>query len=104
MKIYILQKSLTDLKKPIIKKDYETFANTIKEFISEMVSKNYTTSIRNSLDECISLALTEFTDGSYYIINQSKGIKYTNLNDEMDISPEDEIVLIKLKYIRGIVW
>lgn len=104
MKIYILKKSLSDLKNPIIKTEYETNANTLEDFIIEMVTKNYNKKIKEKLEECIELALTEFVDGSYYVVNRSKDIKYTSLQDKMNFSSEDEVVLIKLKFVRGIVW
>lgn len=104
MKIYILRKSLSDLKNPIIKNEYETYSLTVKDFISEMVSKNYNNKIKDSLNECINLALDEFVDGSYYIVNQTKNIKYTSIDEDLNIEEADEIVLIKLKYVRGIVW
>ena len=104
MKIYILRKSLSDLKNPVIKIEYETNALTVNEFISEMVKKNYNKSIKDSLDSCIDLALTEFVDGSYYIVNNTKGVKYLSLDDALNLSFDDEIVLIKLKYVRGFIW
>ena len=69
-----------------------------------MVKKNYNKSIKDSLDSCIDLALSEFIDGSYYIVNNTKNIKYLSLDDSLNLSLNDEIVLIKLKYIRGFVW
>lgn len=104
MKIYILKKSLSDLKNPIIKNEYETNAITVEEFISEMVTKNYNNKVKDKIENCINLALTEFSDGSYYIVNQTKGIKYQSLKDNMKLDDNDEIILIKLKYVRGIVW
>ena len=37
MKIYILRKSITDLKNPIIKNEYITKSVTVKDLITEMV-------------------------------------------------------------------
>ena len=105
MNVYILRKSITDLKNPIIKKEYETNSNNVKEFISEMVTKNYNNyNSKDSLEECINHAFNEFIDGSYYIVNKTKDIQYKNLDDNLLISELDEIVLIKLKYVRGIIW
>ena len=105
MKIYILKKSITDLKNPILKKEYETNSNDIKEFISEMVTKNYKNyNTKDSLEECINHALNEFIDGSYYIVNKTKDIQYKNLDDNLLLNELDEIILIKLKYVRGIIW
>lgn len=105
MKIYICQKSISDLKNPIVKKEYETDAATVQAFIEEMVQKNYTKRpIADSLQECQSLAVSEFTDGSYYIVNTTKDRKYRSVDEETDFSEGDEVVLIKLKYVRGIIW
>ena len=104
MKIYILRKSLSDLKNPIIKKQYDTNSLNIKDFITEMVIKNYNKNIKDSIDLCINLAIDEFIDGSYYIVNKTKNIKYENILDELKIDEYDEIILIKLKYVRGIIW
>lgn len=41
MKIYILRKSITDLKNPIIKNEYITKSVTVKDLITEMVIINY---------------------------------------------------------------
>lgn len=104
MKIFILQKSITDLKNPIIKKEYETSALTIRDLITEMVTKNYKNYKKGILEDHITNALEQFIDGSFYIVNQSKNIKYINLDEDLNISCDDELVLIKLKYIRGFVW
>ena len=40
MKVYILKKSINDLKNPIIKKEFETNSKTVQDLIIEMVSKN----------------------------------------------------------------
>ena len=86
MNIYILRKSLSDLKNPVVKIEYETNAFTVKDFICEMVKKNYNKSIKDSLDSCIDLALSEFIDGSYYIVNNTKNIKYLSLDDSLNLS------------------
>ena len=41
MKIYICRKSISDLKNPIIKQEYETACVSVGDFIKEMVEKNY---------------------------------------------------------------
>ncbi len=104
MKIYILRKSLSDLKNPIIKKEYDTNSLNIKDFITEMVIKNYNKNIKDSIDLCINLAIDEFIDGSQYIVNKTKNIKDEHILDELKIDEYDEIILIKLKYVRGIIW
>ena len=38
MKVYILKKSITDLKNPIIKKEFETNSKTVQDLIIEMVA------------------------------------------------------------------
>lgn len=112
MKIYILRKSITDLKNPIIKNEYITKSVTVKDLITEMVIKNYEKYLLannalkkiDDLNTNIKYALEEFVDGSFYIINNSKNHKYNNLSDLLDIEENDEIILIKLKYVRGIIW
>lgn len=105
MDIFILRKSISDLKNPIIRHAYVTHARTVGEFICEMVQKNYAARpVNMSLDECERTALDEFGDGSYYMINQTKNIKYSDVGQETEMSDGDEIVLIKLKYVRGIIW
>lgn len=105
MKIFILKKSISDLKNPVIRSEYTTFAQTVGEFIGEMVQKNYAIKpVDMPLDECITLALDEFTDGSYYIINVSRDTKYTSVDAPLDVRDGDEIMLIKLKYVRGVIW
>lgn len=105
MDIYVLKKSLSDLKNPIVKCEYDTAAQTIGGFICEMVEKNYRKSKPNMpLDECKQLALDEFSDGSYYIVNTTKDIKYSVLEQATEFADGDEVVLIKLKYVRGIIW
>lgn len=104
MKVYILKKSITDLKNPIIKKEFETNSKTVQDLIIEMVSKNYTNKIKDSLTECIKYAIEEFIDGSYYIINKTKDIHYKTIDEQLLLNEEDELILIKLKYVRGIIW
>ena len=104
MKVYILKKSITDLKNPIIKKEFETNSKTVQDLIIEMVSKNYTNKIKDSLTECIKYAIEEFIDGSYYIINKTKDIYYKTIDEQLLLNEEDELILIKLKYVRGIIW
>lgn len=105
MKIFILKKSLSDLKNPVAVTEYETRAATVREFVSEMVTKNYDKKrVKDSLEECIRVAQDEFTDGGYYIINKTQDVKYLSLDDNCNFADGDEVVLIKLKYVRGIVW
>lgn len=104
MNIFILRKSITDLKYPIVRSEYVTNAETVGEFIREMVQKNYAVKPRGELDDCIQTALDEFCDGSYYIINNTKNIRYSAVEQAVEMSDGDEIILIKLKYVRGIIW
>ena len=105
MKIFILKKSLSDLKNPVVKCEYDTAAHTVDEFICEMVEKNYRKKMPNmGLDECMRLAMDEFSDGSYYIVNTTKDIKYSVLEQATEFGEGNEVVLIKLKYVRGIIW
>lgn len=105
MDIFILRKSITDLKNPIVKTEYVTNAKTVGEFICEMVQKNYAARpVSMPLDECKRIALDEFGDGSYYIINRTKDIKYSDVDQITEMTDGDEIILIKLKYVRGLIW
>lgn len=105
MRIYILKKSITDLKNPIVKIEYETHAETVEEFIREMVAKNYSEKrVKDTLDECCRFALDEFCDGSYYLVNKTRDVKYSELSESCSFESGDEVVLIKLKYLRGVIW
>ncbi|MDE7164828.1 MAG: hypothetical protein K2O04_05355 [Clostridiales bacterium] len=105
MNIFILKKSLSDLKNPIVKCEYDTDAKTVGGFICEMVEKNYRKKKPNmTLEECKQLAMDEFSDGSYYIVNTTQDIKYSVLEQATEFCEGDEVVLIKLKYLRGIIW
>lgn len=105
MKIFILKKSITDLKTSVVRVEYETNANTIREFICEMTTKNYNKKrVKDTLADCCAVAQEEFTDGGYYIINKTHDVKYLSLDDDCNFACGDEVVLIKLKYVRGIVW
>lgn len=105
MKIFILKKSLSDLKNPIARSEYQTSAATVGEFICEMVEKNYAKRpVKDSLAACKALARDEFSDGSFYVVNKTKDVKYESLSDETAFAEGDEVVLIKLKYVRGLIW
>ena len=104
MKIYILRKSITDLK-VVDRRENETSAATVGELIRETVEKNYAARpIRDSLDECVQTAFDEFCDGGFYIVNVTKNIKYRDVDEVLNISEGDELVFIKLKYLRGLIW
>ncbi|MDE6275271.1 MAG: hypothetical protein K2M75_01890 [Clostridia bacterium] len=105
MKIYILRKSISNLKTPIEKKEYHTQSVTVREFISEMVERNYKVRpIDATLEECVRIALDDFADGCCYIVNATQNIRYGNLDERLNLCEEDEIMLVKLKYVRGIIW
>ncbi len=105
MKIYILRKSLSDIKTPIKRSEYDTCALTTREFISEMVERNYNSRpIEDKLEDCIQVALDDFTDGCFYIVNATQNIKYITLDEKLNLSNGDEIMLVKLKYVRGFIW
>lgn len=105
MKIYILKKSLSDLKNPIERIEYETEARTVEQFICEMVEKNYKRRpVKYTLSECKRLASDEFCDGGYYIVNQTKNHRYKDVAETVGFSAGNEVVLIKLKYVRGMLW
>ncbi len=105
MKIFILKKSISDLKNPIERVEYETEANTVERFICEMVEKNYARRpVKDALAECKRLALDEFRDGGYYIVNQTKNHKYKDAAEPVGFAEGDEVVLIKLKYVRDMLW
>ena len=105
MKIYILRKSLSSLKTPIEKREYETSALTVKDFICEMVERNYKARpIKDTLEECRQIAMDDFSDGCIFIVNSTQNVKYTDLDDKLNLYEDDEIMLVKLKYVRGIIW
>ena len=105
MKIYILRKSLSSLKTPVERKEYDTQALTVRVFISEMVERNYNVRPNDcTLEECVRLACDDFSDGCCYIVNATQNIKYADLDEELNLCEEDEVMLVKLKYVRGIIW
>ena len=77
----------------------------MREFISEMVTRNYSLCpIKDTLAQCIETALYDFSDGCIYIVNSTQGIKYESLDDDMKLRESDKVMLVKLKYVRGIIW
>ena len=57
-----------------------------------------------NLEDCIQVALDDFTDGCFYIVNATQNIKYIALDEKLNLSNGDEIMLVKLKYVRGFIW
>ena len=105
MKIYVLRKSISNLKNPIDRIEYHTQAESAGEFISEMVEKNYKARpIDATLDECVRMALDDFADGCVYIVNATQNVRYGRLDERLNLCEGDEITLVKLKYGRGIIW
>ena len=105
MNIYLCRKSISDLKNPIIKREYKTAAATVRELLFEMVAKNYAARpVKDPLEDCQELAADEFSDGSFYVVNKTKNIRYASLGQDLLLSEGDELVLIKLKYVRGLIW
>lgn len=131
MNIFILQKSITDLKAPIMRKSYETHAVTLGDFICEMVERNATAkpaavdrielfdalaSIgadriaydgkkrKFSVKDMRDFALQAFEDRIYLVKNVTKNVQYESIAQDMVLSENDEIALIKLKYVRGVIW
>lgn len=105
MKIYVLRKSISNLKTPIEKREYDTQAESAREFISEMVERNYKVRpIDCSLEECVQMALDDFSDGCCYIVNATQNVRYGDLDERLELCEGDEIMLVKLKYVRGIIW
>ncbi|MCM1295999.1 MAG: hypothetical protein NC311_10700 [Muribaculaceae bacterium] len=130
MNIFILQKSITDLKAPVIKKPFDTRAATLGEFICEMVDKNASAkpdavdkielfdALADSADrityerkkrkfsvrEMRDFALSAFGDKIYMVKNVTKDVLYETTAQSTEFSENDEIALIKLKYVRGVIW
>ncbi len=130
MNIFILQKSISDIKSPTVRKPYETSAATLGEFICEMVDRNATAKAKSqdkielfdaleksradryvyegkkakfSAAEMREFALQAFADKIYIIKNVTKNITYETVSDLTRFSENDEIALIKLKYMRGVI-
>ncbi|MDE5654536.1 MAG: hypothetical protein K2I46_02890, partial [Clostridia bacterium] len=104
MKIHILRKSISSLKTPIERKEYLTHAVTVREFLSEMVERNYKARpIEDKLEDCVQVALDDFSDGCFYIVNATQNNKYADLDEKLNLCDGDEIMLVKLKYVRGII-
>ncbi len=103
MIVKLLKKSLTAIKNTE-SVECETDAATVGEFIEERVRINYDKSVGISLNECIENALFGFENSAFYIVNTTKDIKYAALDEELRLDDGDELAIIKLKYIRGVVW
>jgi len=130
MKIFILQKSIADIKSPTVRKPYETSAETVGGFISEMVDRNSSAKTgkvdkielfdaleknradryayegkkaKFSPEEMREFAIQAFADKIYIIKNVTKDINYESITDPTRFSENDEIALIKLKYVRGAI-
>lgn len=130
MNIFIIQKSITDLKSPIKRVHFRTNAYSLREFITEMVVKNarkektdvdhidlFDAFTKNgsdtysygrkkkkfSTDEMITFALDAFCDKIYMVKNMTKDVTYADVDQAVGFSENDEVVLIKLKYIRGVI-
>ena len=70
-----------------------------------MVTKNYRRKpVKDTLESCITLAQSEFQDGCIYIVNTTSDKRYSDLGENAGFREGDEIMLIKLKYVRGIIW
>lgn len=102
-KIYFVKKSLSSPKN-INRTECEVYASTVGGFIEERVRANYKPSVGLTLDECIESALVGFKHSAFYIINTTKDVRYTSADEEMTLDDGDEVALIKLKYVRGVVW
>lgn len=105
MNIYLCRKSISDLKNPITKREYETSASTVRELLFEMVAKNYSLRpVKDTLENCQALAAYEFSDGGFYVVNKTKNIRYASIDQDLMLDEGDELVFIKLKYVRGLIW
>lgn len=103
MKIFILKKSVGALR-DVGKTECETSASTVREFITERITANYDCAVGMSLDECIENALFGFENSAFYIVNTTQDVRYRALDEALCLSGGDEIALIKLKYVRGVVF
>ncbi len=103
MIVRLLKKSLTAIKNTE-SVECETHAATVREFIEERVRLNYDRSVGISLDACIDNALFGFENSAFYIVNTTKDIKYAALDEALRLNDGDELAIVKLKYVRGVVW
>lgn len=131
MRVFIVKKNIMNLKSSTLKKEYFTEASTVKEFLIEMIKMNYSdnrnedalselynefknecgkiTYSRNkskeyNLDELIEVAINSFNDGMIVFKNITKDIVYKSIDQELNFNEDDEIVLVRMKMVRGIVW
>lgn len=129
-KIFLLQKSITDIKSPVRKIPYETNAVTLRDLLYEMVEKNAkgerevtdlialfdklterggerfvyeNQKAKFSVPQMKEFVCTAFEDKVFLVKNVTKQILYESLCRNLDVSENDEIVLIKLKYMRGMI-
>ena len=131
MRVFIVKKNIMNLKSSTLKKEYFTEASTVKEFLIEMIKKNYSNnknedalselynefknecgtitysenkSKEYNLDELIEVAINSFNDGMIVFKNITKDIVYKSIDQELNFNRDDEIVLVRMKMVRGIVW
>ena len=131
MRVFIVKKNIMNLKSSTLKKEYFTEASTVKEFLIEMIKKNYSNnknedalselynefknecgkitysenkSKEYNLDELIEIAINSFNDGMIVFKNITKDIVYKSIDQELNFNRDDEIVLVRMKMVRGIVW
>ena len=131
MEIFILQKkSMTDLKEPIRSNAYVTTAQTLGELIDEMVNKNTAKDktapdylavfddltataetrfayekrkAKFSVADMQAFARQAFDDKIYIVKNVTSGVQYSTLDEPLELTSGDEIAIIKLKYVRGLI-
>ena len=128
MTIFILQKSITDLKAPVRRCAFHTEAETLQAFLGEMIEKNARTKKTNaeyirlfdefsenkaerfvyerkrekfSVPAMQEFAYTAFADKLFLVKNVTQNVLYEDLGQRLNLHEGDEIALIRLKFIRG---
>ena len=121
-KIFLLQKSITDLRSPLRKIPYETSAVTLRELLYEMVEKNErgenvetdllelfdklnergngrfvyeNKKAKFPLPQMQEFVCTAFEDNVFLVKNVTKQIQYESLSQNLEVSENDEIALVK---------
>lgn len=101
----MITKNYIELKK-MKNENKETFLSYINQLIDckdkIRLDNNINFKLKN-LEEYIEFAHQAFKDNIYYIINKTQDINYSSLDDFTNFNEKDEIVIIKLKYLRGMI-
>ncbi len=130
MEVYILQKSVSDPRSPVRRVPYRTQAVTLRDLLCEMVQKNAGAEtagpdplkrldewlrgggerltfgrerVKFSPEEMREFVCAAFEDKVFLVRNVTRGRQYEALSERLELGEHDELVFVKLKYLRGMI-